>query len=685
MPDLKRLILEMHRRSLWQVLGIYLVGAWIGYEVIQSLTEGLGLPQWFPALAIVLFIVGLPIVVASACVHEEAAPISEPSKPGAQGEAAELEIGPQPGRTVPRRHLVTWRNTGLIFVVVLALWGLVATAWLFLGERQPAPELKSIAVLPFVNLSADPDNEYFSDGITGDIINQLSTIAALRVTSRTTVMQLKGTGKTVRQIGEELDVAAVLEGEVQRVGDRVRINAQLIDAGTDEHLWSDQYNREMTDIFAIQSDVAQRIANALEARLTPAEQAEIERRPTESLEAYDYYLRGNAFSEAGWTVGSEEQDSVWSAAIEMYERAVEEDPGFVDAHYYLAYLHLAMRWYGHDRTDARLAMAKEEVDKVVELDPDSPAAHLILGRYYYWGFRDYARALSEYLIAQDKLPSGDLSRQIGYVQRRLGNCEEAVINLERYLERYPTSSFTAEQIGRTYRGMRRYDEAVRYLDRAIALAPDWAVPYAVKAWTSLMQGDTEGAREVLESAPQTIDPSEFRPAWFWLNIMERDFDAALEQAVASANEDLPPANVHLAHATVYHLRGEEQPARIHYDRGRELLEIVVQEQPDNRTTRWRLAQVYAGLGRKDDALREANVALELMPTSRDAWLAPEVTENVAYVYMMAGEYDAAIDRLDFVLSVCSRSTVSVPLLRIDPRLDPLRDHPRFQALLERYE
>ncbi len=374
MSRFKELIREVHRRSLWQVLLVYIGGALVGYQAIQALTEGLGLPQWFPALAILLFIVGLPIVLATSFVQE-----------GFSSAGQDPTLLPDSGvgtvaDVAGARRLFTWRNAIMGGALAFGLWGVVATGWLVFGGRSDAEgveaalvESKSIAVIPFANMSADPENEYFSDGITDDIITHLSMIADLKVISRQSSMQYKGSEKSLRQIAEELGVATILEGGVQRIGDRVRVNAQLIDAESDEHLWVEQYDRDLTDVFAIQSDVAERIARALAAELTPETQARIERRPTDDMAAYNAYLRGKDYTRRGY---AEEDIRV---SIQMYERAVELDPGFALAWAGLANQQSRLYWFHYDRSDAPLTAASQAIDQALALDPELSEAYLARG------------------------------------------------------------------------------------------------------------------------------------------------------------------------------------------------------------------------------------------------------------------------------------------------------------------
>lgn len=283
MSHLKRLIVEIHHRSIWQVLLVYIGAGWFCFEIIDSITERFALPAWLPAVSAILFLVGLPFVVATACVRE----IEAPSRGATDAEPGEDEaaVAAAHQRARRRHRFLTWRTAGLTFLVALAAWGVVTTGWLLLADRTAseqtqAPEetRKSIAVLPFDNLSTDPENEFFADGIHDDIITQLYKIADLKVISRTSVMEYKGRLENLRVIAEELEVTNILEGTVRRADGRVRITTQLIDATTDEHLWAEVYDRDLQDVFAVQSDVAQRVATALKATLTASEKGRIAER-----------------------------------------------------------------------------------------------------------------------------------------------------------------------------------------------------------------------------------------------------------------------------------------------------------------------------------------------------------------------------------------------------------------------
>ncbi len=687
MSRFKELIREVHRRSLWQVLLVYIGGALVGYQAIQALTEGLGLPQWFPALAILLFIVGLPIVLATSFVQE-----------GFSSAGQDPTLLPDSGvgtvaDVAGARRLFTWRNAIMGGALAFGLWGVVATGWLVFGGRSDAEgveaglvERKSIAVIPFANMSADPENEYFSDGITETIISHLSKISDLKVISRTSVMQYKQTNKNLRVIAQELGVATILEGSVQRAKGRVRITAQLIDAESDDNLWTEQYNRELTDVFAIQRDVAEQIVAALEATLTPAERGRIELRPTQSVQAYDYYLRGMDYLNRSFA-----KENV-RLASQMYEKAIELDTSFALAYARLSAMNSLAFW--NEGPPDHLVKAKEALDRAIKLAPDLPETHLALGYYYYWGNGDYERALQQFAVAQQSQPNNsDLLAAIGYVQRRQGKFEQAAANQKKAAELDPRSAVKANQLGVTYLHMGRYPDAERYLARALPLSPEWAHTYRDMATLYLVwQGSKEKARGVLREGSERIGQAELAvylakagptTGQALLRIFHDEYAEILGQlSLTSFGVDTP--YYYLSKAALYARSSQPKLAHAEYDSARAILEQRMQEQTlHGLLGHGLLGTAYAGLTRKDDAVREGKRGVEVLPLTKDAFQGFLPLSRLAQIYVMVGEYDDAMDQVELLLS--STGYISIHSLRLDPLWDPLRSNPRFQALLEKYE
>jgi TolB-like protein/Flp pilus assembly protein TadD len=510
MSHLKRLIVEIHRRSLWQVLLIYIGGTWVCYEIIDTITDRLALPEWLPVLAIVLFLLGLPVVLATAFVREEAGPFLPPTKTatGPEAEKLQAEAAAAHHEARQRHRFVTLRNAGLGFVIVLGLWGIVATGWMVFHESAGEDELerKSVAVLPFVNLSGNPENEYFSDGVTGDIINHLSKIAGLKVISRTSVMQYKDTDRSVREIGAELGVANVLEGEVQRIGERVRINAQLIDTETDVHLWAEQYNRELTDVFAIQSDVAQQIAVALRTTLTPAERGRIEERPTENLEAYDDYLRGRHY----WTQRSV---AAFDSAIKYYNRAVLLDPDYARAYAGLAETYVLLPEYGGPSIPETLPYARAATDRALALDPELAEAYVASGyirERFEW---DHDAAERDYLKAIELDPDYATAHQ--WYSELLSACrrwDEGLEEARKAVELDPLSPAANMTYGSFLAYAGRPDDGIRLLERGLDLLPDFVPAIHLLAAAHVMKGDYAAAAPLFDRLAELTggDPEAYR-------------------------------------------------------------------------------------------------------------------------------------------------------------------------------
>jgi len=578
--------------------------------------------------------------------------------------------------------------------VVLAVVGSYTVISLLVRppEAAVAAELPRLAVLPFDNLSSTED-EYFADGITEEITSRLADISGLRVISRQSAMQYKNADKTLRDVGDELGVEYVLEGTIRtdRSADgsgQVRVTPQLIRVSDEAYMWTDRYTVDLVpgEIFRVQEQIANQVAGALDVTLLEPERRRLAATPTDNLEAYEYYLRGNDY----FGRSHEEQDI--QIAIQMYEKAVELDPDFALGYARLSMVHSSMWWFLFDRTEARLVMAREAVDQALRLGPDLPEAHEAMGLYYYYGHRDYEPALAEFAIAQKSQPnSSDLFAATGWVQRRQGRFVQALPNMKKAAELDPRSAVTAYEVASTYVPLRNPVEAGRFYDRAISLSPDWHDPYADKArWLHLrLEGSTERARAVLEEARSVglAEHPEIAYTWILLEIWDGDYQQALDRLALVSSEVLYESQWgHVLKARLYAqthgLMGNRQVERAYYDSTRSVLETEMQQHPDDPRYRSALGIAYAGLGRKDDAIREGELAVELLPMSKEAWRGAYRLEDLARIYTMVGEYDAAIDQLEILLAVPSNTTV--PMLRIDPTWNPLSDHPRFQALLEEY-
>jgi TolB-like protein/Tfp pilus assembly protein PilF len=504
MSRLNELISEIHRRSLWQVLLIYVGGALVGYEAIQALTEGLGLPRWFPALAVLLFIVGLPVVLATSFVQR--------GFPSARPDPTLLpdpEVRPS-AEVAGVKQVFTWRNAIFGGAIAFGLWGVAVTGWLLFDEgtdqdiAQTSAARKSIAVLPFVNMSADPENEYFSDGMTDDIIIRLSKIADLKVISRTSVMQYKETEMTVRQIGDELGVATILEGGVQRVGDRVRINAQLIDAESDEHLWANQYDRELTDVFEIQTDVAGQIAAALRAELTPEEQERIASKPTDNLEAYNLYLLGRFH----WNKRSEEG---FRQAVDYFEQAIGEDPAYALAYTGLADSYTLLSGYDAVSPIEVMPDAKASALRAIEIDSTLAEAHTSLAQIrlnYDWDWLGAKTAINRALELNPGYATAH--HWHAFYLMTISEYDSALAAMRRAQKLDPLSLIITAEVGWPLFFARRYDEAIGEYRKAIAMDSNFAPAHA---WLGLVYVEKGMFEEAIAELQTAVTLSGRYPRW----------------------------------------------------------------------------------------------------------------------------------------------------------------------------
>lgn len=680
---LRRIIGEIHRRSIWQVLLIYLVASWIVFEVVQTLTEGLGLPGWFPPFAFVLLLIGLPIVLATSFVQEDAPGRISARSPADLDEIIPAEEATADNRFTGFRALFTWRNAILGGVGAFALWGLLAAGWLILGPGSGASRADEgrafIAVLPFENLSPDPDNGYFADGVHDEILTHLAKVGGLNVISRTSVMEYRDPARNLREIANELGVSTVLEGSVRKAGDRVRVTAQLIDAHNDRHLWADTYDRRLTihNLLDIQTNVAEAIAAALEAQLAPEERRLIEERPTNDLEAYDFFLRGNEYFIRGRTTED------WNNAIRLYEKAVELDPEFAVAYARLSVVHANLYWYYFDKRDERLADAQRAAERAMELGPNLPEPHLATGWSHY-ARRDYERALRELRTARELSPNNpDVVELIGEVLRRSGDWDGAVEAFSRAAELDPRSSLRAMEVGLTQYLMGHYPEGRAQLERAIELAPDRFLPYSWKARLQVsLQGDSEDAHLVLaEGLRNSGAGPRFagRHPWWWLFRIGPGGPELL-QRLSPGSFPTDSSSYYLTWAHLLDREGRAEQARAYYDSARVVLQGKLEALPREPRFHGELGIAYAGLGRRGDAIAEGKAAVALLPVHADALDGPNGKWRLAVIYTMLREDEAALDEIQALLS--APGWVSVPLLRVDPMWDGLRDHPRFQALLE---
>jgi serine/threonine protein kinase/Tfp pilus assembly protein PilF len=555
------------------------------------------------------------------------------------------------------------------------------------SELISHPATKSVAVLPFENLSPDPDNAYFANGIQDEILTRLARIADLKVISRTSTQHYQSKPRNLREIAKQLGVANILEGTVQRAADQVRVNVQLVNAQTDSHLWADTFDRKLTDIFAVESEVAKTVAKQLQAKLTGQEEQVIAVKPTDNTEAYNAYLRGRAFSG-----GSPFDKSNVERTIQSYQEAVKLDPNFALAWAYLSCAQSGSYWLGQDSSPAQLTAARDAADRALALDPNLPETHLALGYYRYYGQRDYTGALAEFQQAERGLPNSvDVIKAIALVQRRLRRWEDAIGGFRRVIELDPRYDQGYENLAATYLSLRRFPEALATADRALAFEPTNAEALGVKVFAFWAMGDLQAVERLLANPgtePLMLGGSTV-PVRGAEGLFQRRYAAAIEifsTAVAAAKPDNPNIDVKLFLGLSQQRAGDVAAARATYQTAvqhiQRELEKVAPDSYQAAAMRTGLGLAYAGLGKAASAIAEGQKAMAIHPTSKDPFGGPEEEDRMARIYALLGDADHAIPILRRLLQIPYGAAITPSLLRLDPMFDPLRNDPRFQKLCE---
>src|SRR5437016_12374083 len=604
---------EVKRRKVYRVAVAYIIVAGGIIQIASAVFPAWELPNWSQRLVIVLLLSGFPIALILAWA---------------------FDVTPQGIKTTPmiavpgahrRRNVIMLVATGVI---------ISAAAGFFLLPRAAARKIdKSIAVLPFENLSDDKENAYFADGIQDDVLTNLSKIGDLKVISRTSVMPFRGKTQNLREIGKTLGVSNILEGSVRRSGNWVRINVQLIDATTDEHLWASDYDRELNDVFAMQTDLAQKISEALQAKLSPVEKSRMERSPTENGEAYLAFVQAHNLQNAVEDLGKLKQSE------RLYARAVELDPKFALA---IARYSQLESWIVHtfERTIERREKARALAQQALQLQPELPEAHLAMGFSLYYGDNNFEGALKEFEIAQRDLPNeaeGYLA--LGSIQRRLGKWPESNASLEKAVSLDPKDSWVLQNLALSYQTLRDFGAANRTIDRGLKVNPEGLGLWEIKAKLAVAEkGDlnvSEQAFEAVKSIPMNNE-TKLRIAGARADVflLERKYEEGLREAESLSDDLLAP--IPAAICGKYYLIGfarkalhDEAGARAAFLKAKEVVEAPLKQSPDSPDLRIQLAKILAYLGEKDAALNEARRAAEILPESKDAFGGPEITEGVA--------------------------------------------------------
>jgi TolB-like protein/Tfp pilus assembly protein PilF len=689
---------QLSQRRVYRVAIGYAVAAWLAVQIAATVLPAFHAPEFILPVLIVLLGVGFPVALVLAWAFD-VTPAGIEKTPEDNGAAAAKNS----------RYVAMLAAIGLLIAAIGVgaywFWHSPSRQRLLAGSSpaaeaapntsSPAPSApvhdKSIAVLPFENLSEEKANAFFTDGVQDEILTDLSKIADLKVISRTSVMQYKtGMPRNLREIGQQLGVAHVVEGSVQRAANKVRVIAQLIDARSDAHLWAQTYDRDLADVFAIQSEIAKAIADQLQAKLSPNEKKAIEQPPTTDLAAFDLYSRAKSLILTASFSATGEPDR--RKAIELLDEAVKRDPSFFDAYSQLAYAHEELYAVsGSDHTPARLVLAEAAVQAATRLRPDAAETHLARAQYLYFGLRDYAGALAEVEIARRALPNDPrLFELTGYILRRRGQREEGLRNLERAVELDPRNFYTLQQIALSYQALGRYAEAIAALDRALAIVPDNAETRTSRGLFYLCwKADTRPLRQTIDAilAQGSSAIASAAVSWFSCALAERD-PAAAERALVALGDNPCwfESTISLSHSfgdgLLARMTKDEARARTAFEAARAQQEKIVQAQPDYGPALCVLGLIDAALGRKDLALDEGRRAIALTPLEKDVNNGSRVLQYFAITAAWAGEKELALQQLEAGLRAPYASIIlSYGALKLFPVWDPLRGDPRFEQIV----
>jgi TolB-like protein len=671
-----KFLTELKRRNVYRAAVAYGVVAWFLTQLTTQIFPFFEIPNSAVRFVVMALAIGFPIAMLLSWLYELTP----------EGIVRTEDLHPAQARSIQR---ATGRILDFITIGVL----LLVIAMLIVGRhpfyRQTGESIsqKSIAVLPFQNLSADPENAFFTDGVQDEILNDLAKIADLKVISRTSTMQYKtGVKRNLQEIANALGVAHVVEGSVQRAANRVRVSAQLIDARNDTHVWVEKYDRELADIFAIQSEIAQKIADQLQAKLSPKEKSAISERPTSDLAAYDLYLRAKELIYDADINPSRRREDLFKA-VQLLDQAIVRDPAFLLAHCQLAYAHDEIYLLNYDRTETRLALAETSVRAAVRLQPDSGETHLAQAIHSYWGYLNYDQAREELAKAQRTLPNNTrIFWALGLIDRRQGRWDEAIRNLERAVDLDPRNLSTIwVDLGETYFYLRRYEQTIAMAYRALALEPRSIRLRTRPAMIALhAHADMMPLRAVVNTieAEGPSSAAEVAVDSFELALRERD-PAAAARALASIPSEGDVGYFSYPRAwyegLMAKLRQDAPGAHSAFTVARVEAEKTVRAQPGSVVSLTVLALIDAELGDKEKAIQESRTACDMLPLAKDAVGGVWLIHNLARIYALTGEKDLALKQLDIVSKLPYGPSYGE--LRLDLEWDSLRGDPRFEKIV----
>jgi TolB-like protein/Tfp pilus assembly protein PilF len=668
---------ELKRRNVYKVAVAYAIAGWLLVQIATQVFPFLEIPNWVVRLVIALVVIGFPIALVLAWAFEA------------------TPEGIKRTEVADAKHE---HSRGKAWIYVVIIGAAISVALFFVGRytagnnasaaRTELPA-KSIAVLPFENLSDDKGAAYFADGIQDEILTKLASIADLKVISRTSTAKYKSKPEDLKTVSQQLGVANVLEGSVQKAADKVRVNVQLIDARADSHLWAKTYDRDLADVFAIQSEVAQEIADSLQAKLSPAEANTLATAPTKDTAAYDLFLKGEY--EERLAENSLKQESYEQAAA-WYQQAIARDPNFALAMARLVRNRMDRHWFFEQMNDAELAQVRSVAEHALAVAPNLAEAHVALGDFYYHGYRQYEQALTEFERALQLQPNASTALEYsGYVHRRQGQWARCLDEHKRTLEQDPRNALLAGNVAATYVTLRMWKEAERAAKHTLELDP-----HSLEGMRALLDsivrgsGDINEAQRVLATFPaenKILLTSDFGDVpnvmgnRAYVFVLARDFKAALKGWEAAGDTAIDQRRQLSARVAIRVLAGDFIGAPAETEKARQLLEERLRERPNEISSMTQLSWVYLALKRDSDAINLARQAGDLLPPEKDALVGNILLAGLAEIKARTGATADAVAILRRLLSVPAGQSVSIARLKIDPVWDPIRNDPGFQQLL----
>ncbi|PYK36528.1 MAG: hypothetical protein DME54_00405 [Verrucomicrobia bacterium] len=664
---------ELKRRNVYKVAIAYVVAGWALAQGIAQVFPVFDAPNWIVRLIVVLIVIGFPITLIFAWAFE--------ITPEGLKRTEDADAMPPSSRPSNRAWIY------IVFVGAAVSLSLFFLGRYTAGNRTTASnDKKSIAVLPFASLSANKNDAYFADGVQDQILTNLAKVSDLKVISHTSVRQYKtGAERNMREIGRQLGVAYIMEGSVQRARDRLRINAQLIDARTDTHVWAETYDRTAADLFAIQSELAESIVTQLKAKLSPQQKAEIEERPTQDLDAFELYLQAKAIIDS--YINATDVRAALLQALKSLDDAIQRDPNFVSAYCYAARANDLLFFFDLDPSPERISLADAAVKAALRLRPDSAEAHFARGDYYFRCLRDYDRAQEELAIARPGLPnSTPFFILSGYINRRRNHFADAERDFSTAFALDPRNPNAYNLLADTYVLERRFPEAVHVYDNVLVAGEQVPIVRFRRASCTLWgTGNTRPLRDVLAKFPDMEFAGGQTPARAWMAMLEGNYDEAERVLAASPRQDFQDIDFSFYfpkswyQAMIARAKGDSVRATAAFRECREILAQRLIVKPEHARTIAVLAQVDAGLGEKDLAVREAQHAIDLMPISKDIYDGALVLEGLAQVCAWSGDRDRAIELVQKLVSMPGYTNYA--RLKLHPLWSPLRGDPRFEKIV----